>query len=188
MSQTSLPNYLSVADELKTAGIAVTPAEMHGLLIGMLSGGLAKDSEAWQALLFDYTNDGMGWPMTCLALAEQTLKVAREELADDNFELSILLPVDSDIVAYSGALSEWVSHFVSGLGLIDAKVNKASEQAKEALQDLLEIAKLEVDPEDDLEEQAVLLGQVLEHVKVCALTVHAELGAKPAKPESKTVH
>ncbi|CAM4066132.1 YecA/YgfB family protein [Vibrio neonatus] len=188
MSQISLPNYLTVADELKTAEIAITPAEMHGLLIGMLSGGLSNDSEAWQSLLFDYTNDGMGWPMACLAIAEQSLKLARAELADDNFELSTLLPEDQDIQVYAQAMAEWVSHFVSGLGLIDAQMNKASAQTKEALQDLLEIAKLEVDAEDDQEEQAALLEQVLEHVKVCVLTIHTELGRKPAKPESKTVH
>ncbi|GAD78577.1 YecA/YgfB family protein [Vibrio ezurae] len=188
MSQISLPNYLTVADELKTAGIAITPAETHGLLIGMLSGGLSNDSEAWQSLLFDYTNDGMGWPMACLAVAEQSLKLARKELAGDNFELSLLLPENEGIQVYAQAMAEWVSHFVSGLGLIDAQLNKASAQSKEALQDLLEIAKLEVDPEDDQEEQAALLEQVLEHVKVCVLTVHSEFGHKPAKPESKTIH
>ncbi|OBT17354.1 hypothetical protein A9264_00865 [Vibrio sp. UCD-FRSSP16_10] len=188
MSQTSLPNYQSVTDELSTAQIAVTPAEMHGLLIGMLSGGLSHSSDAWQSLLYDYTNDGTGWPMTCLAMAQQCLKLAGEELTDDNFELSILLPTDADISTYTQAMSEWVSHFVSGLGLIDAQVNKASEQTKEAIQDLLEISKVDVDPEDDLEEQSALLEHVLEHVKVCVLTVYSELANKPAEPESKTVH
>ncbi|CAM2937742.1 UPF0149 family protein [Vibrio rarus] len=188
MSKLSLPDYFSVADEFKTAQIAVTPAEMHGLLIGMLGGGLANDSDAWQSLLFDYTNDGMGWPMPSLALAEQCLQVARGELSDDNFELSILLPTESDIAVYAQAMSEWVSHFVSGLGLIDAQVNKASEQTKEALQDLLEISKVEVYPEEDVEEQLALLEQVLEHAKICVLTIYAELGKKPSKPESTTLH
>ncbi|GAM67368.1 conserved exported protein precursor [Vibrio sp. JCM 19236] len=72
--------------------------------------------------------------------------------------------------------------------MIGAKVDKASEQAQEALEDLLEISKLEIDPEDDLQEQALLLEQVVEHVKVCVLTIHADLGQKPAETESKTIH
>ncbi len=44
----------------------------------------------------------------------------------------------------------------SGLGLVGAQLNKASEGTKEALADLEEMAKLGID-EDDLEEQAQLL-------------------------------
>lgn len=188
MSQLSLPDYAKVTDELNTAGVSVTAAEMHGLLVGMLSGGLPQNSDGWQSLLFDYTNDGMGWPMACLAVAEQSLKVSKKELSGDDFELSMLLPEEDDLIEYSLAVSEWVSHFVSGLGLIDAQVNKASSQIKEALQDLLEIAKLEIDPEDDLQEQAMLLEQVVEHVKICVLSIHTELGEQPHTNGSNTIH
>ncbi|GAM57164.1 putative conserved exported protein precursor [Vibrio ishigakensis] len=188
MSQTKLPQYQSTADQFASSGLSVSPAEMHGLLVGMLSGGLQTDSDGWQPLIFDYTNDGQGWPMASLAAAELALKATQEELNDQGFELSLLLPEDDELVAYAEALSEWVSHFASGLGLIGAKVDKASEQAQEALEDLLEISKLEIDPEDDLQEQALLLEQVIEHVKVCVLTIHADLGQKPAETESKTIH
>lgn len=188
MSQLSLPNYASVMSELNTAGIAVTPAEMHGLLVGMLSGGLSLEGDGWQPLMFDYTNDGMGWPMTCLAIAEQTLKVTKKEFSEDTFELSMLLPDDSDLQAYAQAIGQWVSHFVSGLGLIDAQINKSSDESKEALQDLLEIARLEIDPDGDLKEQAMLLEQILEHVKVCVLTIHTDLGEKPTQTNAKIIH
>ncbi|GAM77599.1 conserved exported protein precursor [Vibrio ishigakensis] len=189
MSQTKLPQYQSTADQFATSGLSVSPAEMHGLLVGMLSGGLKLDSDGWQPLLFDYTNDGQGWPMASLATAELALKASREELTDqEGFELSLILPDEDELVAYAEALGEWTSHFASGLGLIGAKIDKASEQAQEALEDLLEISKLEIDPEDDLQEQAILLEQVVEHVKVCVLTIHADLGQKPAQAESKTIH
>jgi uncharacterized protein YgfB (UPF0149 family) len=188
MSELSLPNYASVISELNTAGIAVTPAEMHGLLVGMLSGGLSFKGDEWQPLIFDYTNDGIGWPMTCLALAEQSLKVTRNEFSEDTFELSMLLPDDSDLEIYAHAVGQWVSHFVSGLGLIDAQLGKGSDESKEALQDLLEIARLEIDPDGDLKEQAMLLEQVLEHIKVCVLTIHTDLGAKSTQPNPKKVH
>ncbi len=62
MSEITLPEYQSIAAELQSASLAVTPAELHGLLVGMLSGGLAINDQTWQPILFDYTNDGMGWP------------------------------------------------------------------------------------------------------------------------------
>ncbi len=60
MSEITLPEYQSIAAELKSASLAVTPAELHGLLVGMLSGGLAINDQTWQPILFDYTNEGMG--------------------------------------------------------------------------------------------------------------------------------
>ena len=37
MSERNLPEYLTLASELQSAGLAVNPAELHGLLAGMLS-------------------------------------------------------------------------------------------------------------------------------------------------------
>ena len=45
MSEITLPEYQSIAAELKSASLAVTPAELHGLLVGMLSGGLAINDQ-----------------------------------------------------------------------------------------------------------------------------------------------
>jgi len=36
MSDITLPDYLTFATELQSAGLAVNPAEIHGLLTGML--------------------------------------------------------------------------------------------------------------------------------------------------------
>lgn len=193
MSETSLPNYISAATELQQAGLAVSPAELHGLLVGMLSGGLGYKDESWQPLLFDYTNDGMGWSQNTLQQAKQLLNVSIAELTDTTgFELSLFIPdeqVDATVFELADGLSEWVNHFISGLGLIGADLKKASVEAKEALEDLEEIARLGIDEDDDLEEQAQLLEQVMDHVRVCVLTLHAEFGAKPSdKPEAPVLH
>ena len=183
MSETTLPDYLTVATELQSASLAVTPAEMHGLLTGMLSGGLSLADKSWQPLIFDYTNEGMGWPAT--------LKVTTSEITGSGMELSMLLP-DEDASAslfdLADGVSDWINHFISGLGLVGAQLNKASEGTKEALADLEEMAKLGIDEEDDLEEQAQLLEHVIEHVKACALTIHAEFGARPSEDAAPTIH
>ncbi len=94
-------------------------------------------------------------------------------------EPSALLP-DEDASASSfdlaDGVSDWINHFISGLSLVGAPLNKAFDKTKEALADLEEMAKLGIDEEDDLEERW-LLEHVIEHVKACALTIHAEFGA-----------
>ncbi|EMW0565537.1 YecA family protein [Vibrio parahaemolyticus] len=192
MSEITLPEYQSIAAELQSASLAVTPAELHGLLVGMLSGGLAINDQTWQPILFDYTNEGMGWPTTALAFAQTVFKVTANELTGSSMELSLLLPDESGeegLFALADSLSDFVNHFISGLGLAGIALNNASDDAKEALADLEEIAKLSIDEDDDFGEQAQLLEQVIEHVKACVLTIHAEFGARPESSESKpTIH
>jgi yecA family protein len=178
MSATSLPPYQQIAQELSQQSISVTPAELQGLLIGMLCGGVDPKELQWQPMLFDYTNDGMGWPMSALNYAKTVFDFASEELSSGNFELSMLLPDGDDLMAYADAVSEWVSHFISGVGLANTQLKTLPADVKEAMGDLEEISKLGIDENDDLEEQADLLEQVLEHVKACVLTVHVELAKK----------
>ncbi|WP_260260888.1 YecA family protein [Vibrio intestinalis] len=192
MSDKTLPDYLMFASELQSAGLAVNPAELHGLLAGMLSGGLSLDDKSWQPLIFDYTNEGMGWPDKSLKLAQQTLEVATKELTGSSMEMSMLLPdeeASASLFDIADGVADWVNHFISGLGLVGANLKKASKEAKEALADLEEISKLGIDEDDDMQEQAILLEQVVEHVKVCVLTIHAELGQKPVQEtKAPTLH
>ncbi|HDM8145176.1 TPA: YecA family protein [Vibrio harveyi] len=192
MSEITLPEYQSIAAELKSASLAVTPAELHGLLVGMLSGGLAINDQTWQPILFDYTNEGMGWPSSALALAQSVYQVTVNELTGTSMELSLLLPDEAGeegLFALADGVSDFVNHFISGMGLAGIAIDKASDDAKEALADLEEIAKLGIDEDDDLGEQALLLEQVIEHVKACVLTIHAEFGARPESNENKpTIH
>ncbi|HHP0489992.1 TPA: YecA family protein [Vibrio harveyi] len=192
MSEITLPEYQSIAAELKSASLAVTPAELHGLLVGMLSGGLAINDQTWQPILFDYTNEGMSWPSSALALAQSVYQVTVNELTGTSMELSLLLPDETGeegLFALADGVSDFVNHFISGMGLAGIAIDKASDDAKEALADLEEIAKLGIDEDDDLGEQALLLEQVIEHVKACVLTIHAEFGARPESNENKpTIH
>ncbi|OEF27770.1 YecA family protein [Vibrio rumoiensis] len=192
MSDIRLPDYTTAQTELTTASLSVTPAELQGLITGMLSGGLTLEDDSWKTILFDYTNDGMGWPSKAAVLADTIYALSVEELIKADVVLSLLLPDENDLIHYADAVSDWVNHFISGLGLAGSSLAKLSSETKEALSDLEEISKLGIDEDDDLQEQAILLEQVIEHVKVCVLTIHSDLGAKPAiettTNTSKTLH
>ncbi len=184
-----LPVYVTAYDELKSADLAVSPAELHGLLTGMLCGGLPLDNQSWKPVLYDYTNDGLGWSSQALQLAQNLYDYCIENLSGDGLEFEMLLAGEEELVIYAETVSDWVNHFISGIGLSGAQLIKLPEQSKEALADLEEIARLGIDEDDDMQEQAALLEQVIEHVKACVLIIHAELGQKPAhQTDKKTVH
>ncbi len=189
MSELTLPDYQQATSTLESSSLSVTPAEMHGLLVGMLAGGITLDDNSWQPLIFDYTNQGMGWPQKSVKLAQEALSVSISQLTGTQLELSMLLAEETDLLARAESLSEWVNHFISGLGLAGLTLKKIPADIKEAMTDLEEIGKLGIDEDDDLQEQAVLLEQVIEHVKACVLTIHAEFGVKPtAEKSTPTIH
>ena len=192
MSKKQLPEYLNFASELQSAGLAVNPSELHGLLTGMLSGGMNFSDKSWQPLIFDYVSEGMAWPSNVLSITQVVLYKTSDDLTQTSLELALLLPDEeagATLFDMADGLADWVNHFISGLGLIGTSLTKASKDTKEALADLEEIAKLGIDEDDDMQEQGDLLEQVIEHAKACVLIVHAEFGQKiMPSPPSPTIH
>lgn len=184
-----MPEFLTVESALKESGLAVTPSELHGLLVGMISGGLSLDDQTWKPLMYDYTNDGMGWPDSAIKIGSIVFQCIVAELTSEKLALSLVIPSEKEsLMDRADGLSEWVNHFISGLGLVELKLDNASDALKEALVDLEEIARLGIDEDDDLEEQENLFEQILEHVRICALSIHAELGQQVHTDASKSVH
>lgn len=191
MSDNIFPDYADLTNELKKASLDMTPAELHGLLTGFAAGGLTLEGSSWQPLLFDYTNDGLGWPVFLLSQAKNMLEATFNQLSQLSMELTINLPEvsgENAVFELADGVAEWINHFISGLGLAGADTKKASPAAREALEDLEEMAKLGIDEDDDLAEQAELLEQVIEHVKACVLTLHAEFGVRPKQEKKPTLH
>ncbi|KKA45557.1 MULTISPECIES: UPF0149 family protein [Salinivibrio] len=191
MTDTRLPAYATTADTLRADSLAVTPAEMHGLIAGMLSGGLELEDGSWLTMLYDYTHQGMGWPTESKTLALQSYHQLKAQLTGSDLDLDIYVPDDeqSGVVARAEALVEWINAFLAGVGLIGTKGRTLSKDVTEALGDLKDVAQLGVDEDGDMQEQAELLEQVVEHVRVCSMVVHAELGARPDRDDTpKTLH
>ncbi|CSU94758.1 Uncharacterized protein conserved in bacteria [Shigella sonnei] len=57
--QNEMPGYNEMNQYLNQQGTGLTPAEMHGLISGMICGG--NDDSSWLPLLHDLTNEGMAF-------------------------------------------------------------------------------------------------------------------------------
>ena len=68
------------------------------------------------------------------------------------------------------ALSEWVTNFISGLGLMGMDKKQLSDDVTEAVAALEEIAQLGIDEDEDMQEQAMLFDNVVAYVPECVLT------------------
>lgn len=191
--ENTFPGYEAIDQLLHQQQIALTAAEMHGLISGMLCGGNHDDS--WKNLIFELTNEGLAFPQLLSQPLQHLYQVTRETLEDEGFMFQLFLPDDDSesvtVFDRADALSGWVNHFLLGLGVVQPRLNKAQGELKEAIDDLRNIAQLGYDEDEDQEELEQSLEEVIEYVRVSAILCHNEfMSPQIVAPQQKkpTLH
>lgn len=164
----AMPGYDTMSQQLNQQGVGLTPAEMHGLISGMLCGG--NNDSSWQPLLHDLTNEGLAFSKNLADTLLQMHSVTSDALDDDGFLFQLYLPQeDATVFERADALAGWVNHFLLGLGVVQPKLDKVPGETGEAIDDLRNIAQLGYDEDEDQEELEMSLEEVIEYVRVAAL-------------------
>ena len=189
--QNAMPGFDAVGQLLNEQGVGLTPAEMHGLISGMLCGG-SNDSN-WQTLLHDFTNEGLAFSKNLADILRQMHAAIADALEDDGFLFQLYIPDGDETTVFdrADALSGWVNHFLLGLGITQPKLDKVPGETGEAIDDLRNIAQLGYDEDDDQEELEMSLEEIIEYVRVAALLCHDTFTrAQPLAPEASkpTLH
>ncbi|ORJ24673.1 hypothetical protein BS640_14860 [Rouxiella badensis] len=187
--ENTYPSYDSLNQYLKQQSVALTPAEMHGLISGLLCGGNRDGS--WLTLVHDLTNEGMAFSHQLADALQQLRKITADTLEDDSFEFKMLMPSDdASVFERADALAGWVNHFLLGLGMMQPKLAKVKGEVGEAIDDLRSIAQLGYEDDEDQEMLAQSLEEVIEYVRVAAILCFNEFGhSHPTAPENqRTLH
>lgn len=182
--QNTMPGYDAVNQLLNEQGVGLTPAEMHGLISGMLCGG-NKDT-SWQPLLHDLTNEGLAFGQNLADTLRQMHGATGDALEDDGFLFQLYLPDGEETTVFerADALAGWVNHFLLGLGVTQPKLDKVTGETGEAIDDLRNIAQLGYDEDEDQEELEMSLEEIIEYVRVASLLCHDTFTrAVPTAPE-----
>ena len=182
--QNEMPVYTVMNQLLNQQGVGLTPAEMHGLLSGLLCGG-NKDS-SWQPLVHDLTNEGLAFGHELAQSLRAMHAATSDALEDDGFLFQLYLPDGEDVSVFerADALSGWVNHFLLGLGMVQPKLDKVKDETGEAIDDLRNIAQLGYEEDEDQEELEMSLEEIIEYVRVAALLCHDTFTRpQPTAPE-----
>lgn len=156
-------SYTELNQLLKSNQIPLTASELQGFLTGLICGGVSE--QQWQPLLFQFTNDNHAYPTALLEKVSIVFAQCQKDLADvEGFNFHLLLP-DEDVFAQADALSEWVNHFLLGLGLMQKGLDKEKGEIGEALDDLQNIAHLGYDESEDKDELQAALEEIIEYVR-----------------------
>lgn len=180
-----MTSYSEFKQQLKNAGIALSPAELHGFLSGLVCGGIADQS--WQPLLYQFTNDNHAYPTSLLQQVTDIHHHIQQKLADiDGFDFALWLPEEEEVFARADALSEWANHFLLGLGLAQPQLEKEKGEIGEAVDDLRDICQLGYDEEDDKEELSEALEEIIEYVRTIATLFYTHF--RPQSEMSPVLH
>ncbi|EHM49349.1 hypothetical protein C7387_2655 [Yokenella regensburgei] len=189
--QNEMPGYNDLNQLLNQQGVGLTPAEMHGLLSGILCGG--NNDSSWQPLVHDLTNEGLAFSHDLSESLRKMHAATSDALEDDGFLFQLYLPDGDDATVFdrADALAGWVNHFLLGLGVTQPRLDKIKGETGEAIDDLRNIAQLGYDEEEDQEELEMSLEEIVEYVRVAALLCHDTFARpQPTAPEVRkpTLH
>ena len=172
---------------LDAAEIGQHPVEVHGALVGLICGGVEQTGDTWIKPLFDLMNDGQPLPAQLHQLVCDLFQDSVTRLAEFEFGFMPLLPEEEEPLSERvEALSLWAQSFLTGMAIIQPKLNQASAEVREVIKDLAEIAQVEFDVADDEESEAAYT-ELLEFVRIAAIMCYAEFGPELPHGESDDI-
>lgn len=180
MPNTQSP-YTAFASLLSSNGHPVSPAELHGLLLGRSCAGAGFDADSWLAdaaqLLETEPVDSVRNALIGLQ------EMVKAELTGEDITIVLLLPGDEQPLSErAAALGQWCQGFLNGFGL-NAGGKDLSSEVNEVLQDLSAISQVQEALEESEDGESDYM-EVMEYLRVAPLLLYTEL-AKPVAPAAK---
>lgn len=193
-SPPGLPNFDDLARLLADSPLAPSPAEVQGLWCGLVVGRVPDARGRWLAELLPAAGAVAGQAATAveppgtapvdlrraeLAAALDALATRTETaLADGAMALELLLPAEErSLRERADAVLEWIRGLLYGLGLAGLAPERLSPAGREALTDLLEITRLDLDALSGDEADELALAEVIEFLRVAVMLLVEESDA-----------
>ncbi|MFL0811414.1 MAG: UPF0149 family protein [Agarilytica sp.] len=171
-------DFFHLNELLLNLGAVHSPSELQGMLCGRISGGSPPEKDQWLALAQEFLD------IDHLELDQEQAEAffglytdTRSLMDDVNFSFSPLLPDDhASIARRTQELGTWCQGFMHGLGVSGLSGDaQLSPDSADALRDLAQISQVDLDEEDAVEENESYWLELVEYVKVAALTIYTEL-------------
>jgi uncharacterized protein YgfB (UPF0149 family) len=178
--------YQAFATLLNSSGHPVSPAELHGLLLGRSCAGAGFEADGWLVdaaeLLETEPQDNV---RNALIGLQQMVK---GELTGDDVTVVLLLPSDdAPLTERAIALGLWCQGFLSGFGLNCRDSSTLSAEATEVLQDLAAISQVQ-DALEESEDGESDYMEVMEYLRVAPLLLFSETRKDTAAAAKPSLH
>ena len=118
---------------VKQHDVMASPAELHGILCGLLCGGVDATGKQWLTEFNSLVNDGLPMPSAVRSWLEQ-LFITTQTALNQQTGLELLVPdEDCPLDERLQSISEWVQAFLAGFAVMQQELNRASEELQEMI-------------------------------------------------------
>ena len=188
MNNNIFQEYAQAEELLEQHDVMASPAELHGILCGLLCGGVDATGKQWLTEFNSLVNDGLPMPSAVRSWLEQ-LFITTQTALNQQTGLELLVPdEDCPLDERLQSISEWVQAFLAGFAVMQQELNRASEELQEMIGDFSNISQLDDEFEEDEENEASYFV-LYEHVKLGAMLAFEEFGkVLPQVEASPTLH
>ncbi len=170
-------DYEQLSQQLSAAHVEFSGAEVHGLFCGLLCGGSEDAVSQLHAELFRSGSEGDAAVRDCCDSMDLLFSETQSTLEGGALGYTLFLPDDErPLPQRARALCDWCQGFLYGVGMVGVvDEGELSSEAREALHDLTEITRMDLNDmgEDEAEEDFLL--EVTEYVWVAASIIREEL-------------
>ncbi len=189
--QLKLPTSEAIEKVLGLLNVKQSASEVHGNICGFLCVGDLDKAQAYiQSLLTSVDVEKFEKEIKSLV---SLFKTSFEQMGTMSFDFHLLIPDDdAPLKTRSQSLGLWCYGFSEGILQAGVEVEQLhSEEARDALFHITEIANLDYDEVSVTEEDEKAYMEVYEYVRMSVLMIHTELTKKPVSievEENRTIH
>ena len=183
MTEITLPTYLELDQALAKTALKLHSSQVHGIVAGLLCG-KPIEGDGWHQIITGGEENKITH-----GVLENLYKASHKQLADFLFEFQLLLPEAEadDLVARAEGLTLWCQGFLTGLKLAEVPiVGRDPSEVTEAINDLVEIAKMKYEEVVASEEDEEAYVELIEYVRMAVILIYQELHGEQGK-EKKNV-
>ena len=166
------------------------PSELHGLVMGEITGCLKRTPSDWITLVLEHmgvdalnTESQANVAEDLIAFYHQTI----DTIEQDSSSFNPLLPDDDYVLTERvDSLSVWVRGFLEGLSIAASdKLATLNKELQEIIRDLVEICNIDsrVEAGEAGEKE---FFEIYEYVRVCVLNLYAEFNTPEVDKEPET--
>ena len=167
----------------------LNPAELHGLLCGLLCADADLNCDRWVRHVREVLADDVEFSQPVRDLLSKLLEYGIAQLNAPDWSVTLLLPDDDAPLSQRvDALGVWCQGLLYGLGLGQAKPRDIfSEESREFLRDATKIAQVGLDSDEPSEVDETAYAELVEYLRVGLLTIHQDL-RHSATPDPSLLH
>jgi uncharacterized protein YgfB (UPF0149 family) len=171
MKQPELPTFRELDQALSKTSLKLHASQAHGIIAGIICGN-PNANTGWESLV----TGGESSDETH-AVLKSLHEASMKQLDEFLFEFELLMPPDSDdLPVRAEAMTLWCQGFLTGLKMVQVKmVNREPGEMTEAINDIIEIAKMNYEEVVASEEDEAAYVELVEYVRMAVILIYQDM-------------